>query len=1134
MNLYFHAKESVALSGKPQRSFGELFRVLIIMKLITILILVFSFQVTANVKAQQISMSVKNVSLEKVIKEFRRQSDYAFLYNSSFLKKAHLITADFKNESVDEALTILFRHQPFIYSIVDKTITIVPKKDEAKIKAAELQQQEKINGRVLDNNGVSLAGVTVKLDNSFTGNVSVTNNNGLFSIAVQKGDVLLFSFLGFKTQKVIVKDFSEIIVKLEKDQLTTEEVVVTGIFNKRMSTFTGSASTITGDQLRSAGTRNILQSIHNIDPTMNIIESNVFGSNPNKLPEIQIRGTNSVPNVNELKDMTNVALNTPLVIIDGFEASLQRLMDMNENEIDMVTILRDASATAIYGSRGANGVIVITLKAPMPGKLRISYRSDVSVEAADLTAYNLLHAKDKLLLEDRVGLYRRPNNPEADWHLQRYYSYLMNEVNSGVDTYWLSKPLQVGVGHKQNLRLEGGDEVFRYSGSVQYNEIKGAMKGSSRDTWNGSLGFSYFMNKVKFSNNFMLTSNNQQESQYGEFRTYASMNPYWRTHDLNGNVLKYLGNSGEYDYIYRWGQLPVNPLYNTTLNAFDKGNGLAINNNFMMDYSIMNNLNMRARLGVTKNISETDVFKPADHTDFAGYAEEDMYRKGSYAYGLTKTFGMEGSINLSYNKSIGKNVISAGLDYNIRTSKYSGLGVKAEGFLNERLDDISNAMQYQQNGRPSGGESETRAIGMTSTVNYSYDNRFFMDLSGRIDGSSQFGSKRRFAPFWSTGIGWNIHNESIMKELDWLDQLKVRGSVGTTGSQNFRAYQAIPTYKYFLNDRYYNSNASYLMALGNENLQWQQKRDINLGLDAKFLGFVSVNLDLYRAKTERLISSATSPAANGFTYYIENIGSLQNTGFELKMSFQVVNNPNLYWSISTASIHNKNKMLELSPALLNAQKALESTDQVNPNKQYIPGYSSNTIWAVKSAGINPADGREVFINRFGERTLVWNGNDVVSTGVNEPQIEGNVSTLLRYKKLTLNASFGYRIGADVYNSTLASKVEVGREAIRWNVDSRVYYERWKNVGDQAMFKGLDDFTPTNKTSRFVQKENLFKCQNITVQYNIKPKFLTNLGMDYCVVAASTSDVFYISTIKQERGISYPFARQFSLNFNLVF
>ena len=1110
---------------------GKWQRILLVMKLKIFFLLCCLGSLQAGVYSQvnQFSVQKTDVLVTEVLEELQSRSDYRFFYQKGIFGENDRVSVDFENASLQQVLDEVLVKRGFGYEIIDKVITI-----------RRLQQQKntkiQIKGLVTDTKKQPLPGVTVMIKGTSLG--TVTDAEGHYVLTIPQRDelVLVFSFVGMNSREVTYKGEQELNVELEEKVAEMDEVVVTGIFQKSQASFTGSATTVTAKELQQFGNRNLLQSLHNIDPSINIIENNAFGSNPNRLPEVQIRGNSSIPNVDELKDQTRVDLNTPLIVLDGFETTLQKLIDINENEVETLTILKDASATAIYGSRGANGVIVITTKKPAMGQLRVSYKGDVNIEIPDLTGYDLLEAREKLELEKRVGLYSKPSNPDQDWRLQRYYSYLLDEVNSGVNTYWLSKPLQTSVGQRHALKVEGGDKSFRYSASLQWNDIRGVMKESYRKTFNGAIQLSYYWKNLKFSNNLMISAGKRQESPYGDFSEYAKMNPYWRTHDENGKILKRLGNSGESDYAFRWSRLPVNPLYNATLNTYDRGNNTDITNNFMLEWKVLETLDLRGRFGITKNTDETRVFKPADHTDFADYSEDDMFRKGTYAYGISNSFSYEGSLNLAYHQSFGKHLLVAGVDVNLREGRSRSSSFKAEGFTNENFDDISSALQYEKNGKPSGAESTVRSVGFTGNVNYTYDNRYFADLSGRMDGSSQFGSNKRFAPFWAVGIGWNMHNESFLKEVSWVNMLKLRFSVGTSGSQHFNAYQAIQTYRYFLDDKYYAWNGSSLIAMGNPDLKWQQKRDYNIGLDVKLWdNRITIGGDFYIAKTNDLISTLTLPAANGFTTYIENIGSLKNTGYELRLSAYVLRKDQMSWSVSLAGIHNKNKIVEVSQALLDAQNAIESEDLVNPNVQFRPGYSSNTIWTVRSAGIDPGTGKEVFISRDGNRTYNWSASDIVATGVSDPKLEGNISSMFRYKGLSLNVSFGYRFGGQIYNSTLANKVEVSKTAIGWNVDARVFHDRWKNIGDRASFKGLDDFTPTNKTSRFVQDETTFRCQNMTLQYELKSQALNKLlGIDYCLFSASTSDLFYISTVKRERGTSYPFSRQFSLGVNVVF
>ena len=628
-----------------------------IMRLCFLFVFLGMLSATAKTIAQEqvISLNLKNVTYLELFNELHRQTGVRFLYSSDQLENLSRIDVVADRKKMREVLEDALK---------ETSLTCVFEEDMVMLRERQQQQVSElvVKGLVTDTKKQPLPGVTVMIKGTSLG--TVTDAEGHYVLTIPQRDelVLVFSFVGMNSREVTYKGEKELNVELEEKIAEMDEVVVTGIFQKSQASFTGSATTVTAKELQQFGNRNLLQSLHNIDPSINIIENNAFGSNPNRLPEVQIRGNSSIPNVDELKDQTRVDLNTPLIVLDGFETTLQKLIDINENEVETLTILKDASATAIYGSRGANGVIVITTKKPAMGQLRVSYKGDVNIEIPDLTGYDLLEAREKLELEKRVGLYSKPSNPDQDWRLQRYYSYLLDEVNSGVNTYWLSKPLQTSVGQRHALKVEGGDKSFRYSASLQWNDIRGVMKESYRKTFNGAIQLSYYWKNLKFSNNLMISAGKRQESPYGDFSEYAKMNPYWRTHDENGKILKRLGNSGESDYAFRWSRLPVNPLYNATLNTYDRGNNTDITNNFMLEWKVLETLDLRGRFGITKNTDETRVFKPADHTDFADYSEDDMFRKGTYAYGISNSFSYEGSLNLAYHQSFGKHLLVAGVD----------------------------------------------------------------------------------------------------------------------------------------------------------------------------------------------------------------------------------------------------------------------------------------------------------------------------------------------------------------------------------------------------------------------------------------------------------------------------------------
>ena len=404
--------------------------------------------------------------------------------------------------------------------------------------------------------------------------------------------ILVFSFVGMKTKEVAWKGEKELNVTMEDEITEMEEVVVTGMFNKARESYTGAVTTIKSDDLVAYKGQNLISTLKNIDPSINILMDNSVGSNPNALPQMNMRGNSSLPmSVEEFNEGVRNQLNTPLIIMDGFEISLQKLMDYNDEEIASINILKDASATAIYGSRGANGVIVIVSKAPEAGHLKVMAQAGINIEIPDLSSYNLMNAEEKLELEYQTGLYTNTLSPTTDLKLKEQYQARLRDVLDGVDTYWLSKPLRTGVGQKYNLRLEGGSEEFRWGVSLAYNNIAGAMKDSQRNNFNGAITLTYNYKNVIFKNQTNVGLNKAYESKYGSFSDYANMNPYERPYNENGEINRTFYNVGQSKTI-------ANPLYDAALNVRNESNYTELINNFSIEWSVTTDLKLRGQIGI--------------------------------------------------------------------------------------------------------------------------------------------------------------------------------------------------------------------------------------------------------------------------------------------------------------------------------------------------------------------------------------------------------------------------------------------------------------------------------------------------------------------------------------------------------
>ena len=1004
-----------------------------------------------------------------------------------------------------------------------------------------------VTGIVIDEESVPVAGAGVVLKGTTIG-VS-TEADGTFRLEMESPGpefVLEFSFIGMKTREVKVKPRdgkADMEVVLEMDQNELDQVVVTGIFNRRKESYTGSAVTMKGEDIKKVSTTNIAKAISVIDPSFRVMDNFEIGSDPNRLPDMRMRGTSTLPggssgsgDLVSLQGEYDTYPNQPLLMLDGFEIDVQTMADLDPDRIASITILKDASATAIYGSKASNGVIVIETLAPRPGAINVTYSGSVRVEIPDLSSYNLMNSEEKILVEKLAGLY-----PENDLASLRDYESRLREVRRGVDTYWLSQPLRTAVQHRHAVTLEGGSQALRYKLYAGLNETPGVMKGSKRSTQTASLDLSYRLSKFQLKNSVTVDNAVGTDSPYGSFSQYAMLNPYLRPYDEDGNVNKvmqtwnmlYSGSGNTYEI--------ANPMYNATFHSLDRTTSLTIRELFKLEYRPADAWILQANVSLSKGISKDEVFRPGYHTAFNNVTDPTL--KGDFSRAQSESFNYAIDFTAMYNKVFReKHYVTANLRYSVDQNQSETYGALVTGFPNDTMDHILFGQKYSEN--MTGSENTSRSIGGVLTAGYSYMYRYSFDATIRMDGSSQFGRDNRFAPFWSAGFKWDITNEPFMKSVEWMDDLVFATSYGITGTQGFAPYQSRQVYSYSDLMQYYLSSDATgieLVALGNDKLKWQQTATWNTRLELSLLkGRITARAEYYIKNTENSLAQITLAPSLGFSSYPANMGTLQNQGVELNIAFIPYRNEakEAYWVISANGSHNRNKLTRISEALSRMNELNASTESISPLPRYVEGQSTTAIWAVRSLGIDPSTGDEILLKRDGSVTSEYDPVDAVICGDTEPKWQGNVNTSFNYMGFGINLGFTYRFGGQMYNSTLVQKVE--NADLRYNADRRVLQLRWQNPGDVAQYKRLTNSangSNTQQTSRFVMNENLFQMSSLSLTYrmdNNEYPFLRRLHISSMRWSFNMEDIFYLSSIKRERGTDYPFSRQFALSLNLVF
>lgn len=1113
-----------------------------VMRRLAVLLVIWTAGLSA-VRAQQsqqtIAVNFRNATVQQVFTWLDNHTQYDFVYNNSQIESLPRVSMQMSRTTVVDVVKHCLRNSSLSYQIRGNMVVIRPA-DEIKKGTEEAVQ---FSGVVYDENGLPLAGVSVVLKQASRG--AVTGPDGKFTLKARRSDdmTLSFSFLGMKNQEIAVfnngkqvfKELDKINVHMDPAVSEIGNVVVTGILNIAQKSFSGSSTTITGEQLKTVAPQgNALSAIQIFEPSFRIAENLDMGSNPNALPQMYVRGRSGIgtPALDESLTSEHALKNDPnqpIFMLDGYEVSMEKIYDLDIERIETYTILKDAAATAMYGSRAANGVVVITTK-PLPaGRLNVTYSGNFTINAPDLSSYNLMNAREKLEAERLAGYYDTDDPSQIATKLKEYNGKLQN-IERGIETDWLALPLRTSFGHKHSIGIAGASNAFRYGLDLMYDDQEGVMKGQNRKKMSAALNLQYQYKGLTFRNQMTTTLVNSQESPYGTFSDYVRMNPYDTYLDENGNI-------GMNMATWHSGSPYRNPMYDATLGSFDKGKRHEFYDQFDVRYYLNKKINFKANVALGYIVSDSDKF-----TDPAAAKFQSTEKKGQLTTSRQKQSTYDISLNGYYNDQIGRHNINFVVGLNIREEKTDYEGFTYSGFPEGGFSAPGYAKDIDTK---SYLEGKNRLFGALAVLNYSYNDVIFADLSGRIDGSSQFGSNKRFAPFFSTGAGVNVHNLKFFKEnTPWLTQFKLRGTYGMTGKVSFPSYAAQNKYEMFTDWQYPTGDGVQIMYLGNPNLKWERTLQTDLGFEFEILkGLFYAKYNYYIKDTHDNIADMFIPTSSGFTSYKENIGRMENRGHEIKLQSRVVNTRNTIINLIFNGASNKGKLKKISNSLrayndrvnehYNSNQGGNDV-QSTPLLRYVEGGSLTGIYAMRSLGIDPATGKELYMRRDGSTTFKWDPAENVLVGDTEPSMSGSFGLSAYWKGFTLDTYFMYEWGGQRYNQTLRTTIEMA-DILNSNCDRRVLSDRWIKPGDIARFRDIKDYNSvTRPTSRLVQNYSYLNMSSLSVGYEFKRDMIRKLGLYRLKLQFNCRDLFTASSIQVERGLSSPYARAFTLSVNASF
>ena len=563
----------------------------------------FVFQLSATGVAQSVKIEKQLQSLETVFEQVESQTGLLIMFSNNELDVNRKVSLDVRKYTLEELLRKVLEGTNMDFDLEQNYVVIRPARSVTV--RDSVVKTNKIKGVVVDAHGEPLPGVTVVAKR---GEILVTgaasDGSGKFEIVVP-ADIreLSFTFVGYKTAVVPVELNKEMTIRMEEEVSEVDEVVVTGYFTKSKSSYTGAVKSVTAEQLKTVSGTNVVAALAALTPGLNLVERSELGSNPNHVPELLLRGMSSFSD-------GSTQVNQPTIVLDGVEISMQDLYDLDINEIENITVLKDASATALYGSRAASGVIVVERKKLAEGSMRVSYNFTGNVQFPYLKDYNMLNAAQKLEYERLAGLYstevkRDPwgniTNEGEQYALDKLYNERYQEVQRGVDTDWLSQPARTAFSHDHSLRLYGGASNVRYELSGRFNNVQGVMKEDYRRRYN--LGFKleyHVQNKLTMANRTTYSEVNYKQSPYGSFSKYVEMNPYDRIYN----------EFGEYNRNLSWDM--DNPLYEASLGNYDISKDKSFSNTTDFRWEINKLFRLSGNFNITVSNSNNEVFKSPD------------------------------------------------------------------------------------------------------------------------------------------------------------------------------------------------------------------------------------------------------------------------------------------------------------------------------------------------------------------------------------------------------------------------------------------------------------------------------------------------------------------------------------------
>ena len=985
-----------------------------------------------------------------------------------------------------------------------------------------------VRGIVVDTQGDPLIGVTVQQKD--TKNMCLTDLDGRYTLTVSGSlpATLTFTYVGMKKLTQRVTTTAEQTVRMQEDSKIIKDVVIVGAYGtmQKRSDLVGSAYQVGSKELENLPKGRLDTMLDGLMPGVKIDINSDSPDNSRPRFNVRVRGEGSLS-----------ASSEPLWVIDGvpmFTGGTTNLMPgqnytvsplsfLNPDDIESITVLKDATATSIYGADGGNGVVLVTTKKGREGKTNVSVNVEYGIANIDRsTAPKVLNAQQFLELA-REAYANAGLDPRA-------FPYQDNALNqySTTDTDWLDVYYDTGSTFQGNVAVNGGADKAKYYLSGAYYQNQSTIKGNKQQRFSMRSNLDFQLHK-KVKLNTILSASYNTNDLFNMGRDFYENLPIFTPYNPDGTLRLYNrmvsgvdadGNPVFKDYKF----------FNSVAEREQNENNqkaLYVNANFSLKYDIMQGLSYTGQFGVDFQSNLEQMYSSQKNWSGTSVIGSEGYSTRQSAH----VSNWNTIHRLNFNRTFGLHTVGVLAGFEAGSRDYTVVGATGSGFINDYIQDVS----YANSRNGSNYSSTTRKASFLGQISYSFDSRYYLTFNGRRDGNSQFGSDVRWADFASVGVSWNVHNEKFFK-IPWITVLKLKASYGANGNSRLGSQEALGLYSYGESYAYNGEMGGTQSGTPNHTLSWETTYKTNLGFRLELFNRFDIDFDWYNHHTKNLLSNLDVSRTTGDTKVYRNVGEMRNRGFDLSLTTKNIvseKEDGFKWTTELNLAHNTNVLLKLYNGI---QKNFGTYS-------YIEGYDVSTMFLVRWAGVDPADGSPMWYDKDGNITKQYSADNRVAGDNSHSDVTGGMTNTLSYKGFSLRFLLNYQFGGYAFTSFGRDMFSDGLYSSSQN-QAVEQLDRWQKPGDVALSPkpiwGVSTSSVMNST-RYLYNKTLIRLQNVVLSYRFSRDLIKPLGLNQCVVSLIGNNLFAYSPYASSDHNSYktcmsgyPAERSVSLSVNVGF